>query len=105
MCRRSILKLGLRQHIAENTIIYLEADSNETNQTGAPQVVDGKIDINTATLSQLTQLPGIGEVLAQRIIDYRTENGPFATIEDIILVKGIGETRLDSIRDHITIGG
>ena len=63
------------------------------------------IDVNTATAAQLETLPGIGPVLAQRIIDYRTENGPFRTAGDLMNVSGIGEKKLEAILDLITVGG
>jgi competence protein ComEA len=62
-----------------------------------------KIDINRAEPWLLDALPGIGEVTAQAIVDYRDENGPFRTIEDLLKVKGIGEGTLDKIRDYITV--
>ena len=65
----------------------------------------GKININTATVSQLQNLPNIGKVLAQRIVDYRTAHGEFHSIDDLTLVEGIGEKRLEQIRQYITIGG
>lgn len=65
----------------------------------------GRVNINTASLTQLSTLTNIGEVLAQRIIDYRTEHGPFQSVDELLLVKGIGITRLEEIRDEITIGG
>ena len=63
------------------------------------------IDINSATEAEFTALPGIGATLAGRIVAYRTENGPFQTIADLINVEGIGEKKLESILDYITIGG
>jgi competence protein ComEA len=62
-----------------------------------------KIDINRAELWLLEALPGIGEVLAQRIVDYRSENGPFKRIEDLLKVSGIGEGTLDKIKDYIAV--
>lgn len=64
----------------------------------------GKININTATLEQLQLLPGIGESIAQRIIDYRAQNGNFTATEDLMKVSGIGEKKFDNIKDYITIG-
>lgn len=62
-----------------------------------------KIDINRAEPWLLEALPGIGEVLAQRIVDYRRENGPFRTTEDLLKVSGIGSLTLEQIRDFITV--
>ena len=62
-----------------------------------------KIDLNRAAPWLLEALPGIGEVLAQRIVDYRNENGPFKRIEDLLQVKGIGKGTLEKIGDHITV--
>ena len=62
-----------------------------------------KIDINRAETWLLEALPGIGEVLAQRIVDYRSENGPFRTIEDLLKVSGIGEATFEKIKDYITV--
>ncbi len=62
-----------------------------------------KIDINRAEPWLLEALPGIGEVLAQRIVDYRSENGPFRRIEDLLKVSGIGEATFEKIKDFITV--
>lgn len=61
------------------------------------------VNINTASLEELDSLPGIGPTIAQRIIDYRDENGPFAVIEDILNVSGIGPSTFDQIKDLITV--
>ncbi len=62
-----------------------------------------KININYATLEELESLPGIGPVLAQRIIEYREVYGPFVDIEELLNVEGIGESLLEQIRDLITV--
>ena len=64
----------------------------------------GRIDLNSATMEQLVLLPGIGETLASRIIEYRETVGPFRQTEDLLKVKGIGRACLSDIRDYIMIG-
>lgn len=61
------------------------------------------VNINTASVEELDSLDGIGPTIAQRIIDYREENGPFQTIEDILNVSGIGPSTFDQIKDQITV--
>lgn len=75
----------------------------ETLVTEPP--VSFPIDLNTAGERELTALPGIGEVLAQRILAYREENGRFSTVEELLCVEGIGKTRFEDIFDLVTIGG
>lgn len=62
-----------------------------------------KININTATSTDLQSLKGIGEVYARRIIEYRVQNGGFDSINELVNVKGIGEKRLENIRPYITL--
>lgn len=61
------------------------------------------MNINTASAEELALLPGIGEVLAGRIVAYREEHGAFVSIEELMDVKGIGEKRFEAIRDKITV--
>ncbi len=63
----------------------------------------GTININKAPLEQLTYLPGIGPELAKRIIEYRERNGEFRTISELQNVKGIGEIKLQKIKEKITL--
>jgi len=73
---------------------------------GTPSPLAGEelIDINTASLGELDTLPGIGPTTAQKIIDYREENGRFEAIEDIVNVSGIGAATYEEIKDLITVG-
>ncbi|MGA2363204.1 MAG: ComEA family DNA-binding protein [Candidatus Aminicenantales bacterium] len=63
-----------------------------------------KININTAAQAELETLPRIGPKVAQRVIDYRNQNGSFKKVEDIMKVKGIGEKIFAQIKDLITVG-
>lgn len=75
------------------------AVTEETN------IITFPIDINNARKEEFMALPGIGEVLAERILDHRTENGPFSAPEELLNVEGIGKKRLEEIIELITIGG
>ena len=63
------------------------------------------ININTASLDELQFLPGIGVVKAQRILDYREENGPFESIDELMNVTGIGPATFEQLKDLITVDG
>ena len=62
-----------------------------------------RIDLNKATLSQLNSLPGIGPVIAERILELREKSGPFKRIEDLMNIRGIGEKKFLKLKDLITI--
>lgn len=72
-------------------------------QSPANTAENGLININTAGLSELKSLPGIGDAKARKIIEYREDNGPYSSIEDIMKVQGIKSGMFDKIKDKITV--
>ncbi len=70
---------------------------------GATGSTGALVNINTADATALEALPGIGEVLSQAIVDYRTQNGPFATVDDLESVSGIGPSIMEDVRDMVTV--
>lgn len=83
--------------------------TSETASSSNPPVVreesgdNGKIDVNTAPVSKLIELPGIGEKKAQAIVDYRNAHGPFAKVSDLTKVKGIGMKMLEKMAPYVQI--
>jgi competence protein ComEA len=74
-----------------------------TGSTGSGTTSSGLVNINSASATEFETLSGIGEVLAAAIVDYRTENGPFASVDDLENVSGIGPATLEEIRDQVTV--
>lgn len=80
--------------------------SSETGPAveASPAQPESPIDINTASVEELTQLPRVGEVTAERIVAWREENGPFKSKEELMNVDGIGERTYELIEPHVTVG-
>jgi competence protein ComEA len=89
----------------DNTSLILPGADDDDDEASNGQSSSGGqlININTASSAELQSLPGIGPALSQRIIDYRTENGAFTSIEDIMDVSGIGPATFNRIKDLITV--
>lgn len=85
--------------VPEETTVPAETESIPEPTVSFP------IRLNSAGLEELTALPGIGEVLAQRILDYRDAQGDFTSVNELLNVEGIGKGRFEDIYDLITIGG
>lgn len=64
--------------------------------------VGGTVSLSSATVEELDELPGVGPITAQKIVDYRAEHGPFASVDDLDAVPGIGPTRIEQLRDLVT---
>ena len=75
----------------------------QTDMEEPSDAADDRLDLNTATAAELQELPGIGEVIAQRIIDYRDLCGRFLDPEQLMEVDGIGEAKYEKIRDLVTV--
>jgi len=71
--------------------------------SGFPVLAAGKIDINKATVEQLVEINGVGDVLAKRIVDYRTQHKKFKTLDELQNVKGIGVKSLEKLRPHLML--
>ncbi|HMK92060.1 MAG TPA: helix-hairpin-helix domain-containing protein [Thermoleophilia bacterium] len=71
--------------------------------SGAAAVPGAPVNLNTATLEQLDALPGVGPSTAQKIIDYRTANGGFKSVDDLNNVSGIGDVRFEALKDLVTV--
>ena len=79
-------------------------ERKESYEETMESVSDGRININTADADKLTEIPGIGQTRAQAIIAYRTENGDFTCVEDIMKVSGIKNALFEKMKDFITVG-
>lgn len=71
--------------------------------TAAAAAGDGRVRLNVAGVEELETLPGVGPVLAERILAYREEHGPFTVVEDLLDVPGIGEGKLAALRDAVLV--
>jgi competence protein ComEA len=102
-------KINLADHVTDAQHIHIprvgEQDAAPAPTDGAPEENQGGLlNINTASAADLDGLPGIGQAIAQRIVEYRTANGPFQTIDDLQKVKGIGPAVFAQIAPLVTVG-
>ncbi len=99
--------LNLAASLADGQRIYVPVVGEIVVPVGEASVGDdasrGPIDLNTATVAELDQLPGVGPATASAIIEHRDESGPFASVDDLTDVKGIGPAKLDALRDLVRV--
>lgn len=79
------------------------AGTSAAGNGGGAEATGGRVNINTATAAELEGLTGIGPALAQRIVDYRAEHGPFTAVDELTDVSGIGAAKLEALRDEATV--
>ncbi|MBR2263199.1 MAG: helix-hairpin-helix domain-containing protein [Firmicutes bacterium] len=105
--KADLSRLNLAQSVSDGMKIYVpekgEIIEDDTSVKEEMLEQNTLVNINTAGVEELTDLSGIGNVYAERILKYRAENGPFASIEDIMNVKGIGEKTFAKIKDSICV--
>jgi len=102
-------RVNLAAPISDGQQIYVPA-TGEPGHPAAPGEVgagaedeQSVVNVNTATAEQLETLPGIGPARAQDLIQWRSENGPFETVEDLLQVSGIGPATLDRMREQVRV--
>jgi competence protein ComEA len=96
--------INLALRLSDQMQVYVPRKGETLPAGKTPPAITGPININTASAEELDTLPGIGPSIAQAIIAYRTQHGPFKTIEEIDAVKGIGDAVFAKIKDQITVG-
>lgn len=94
-----------RQSKSAYTIAISQEETVNHDEDVINNFEKGKININTASVELLQSLPNIGKTLAQRIVDYRVENGVYSSVDELLNIEGIGDAKLNAIRPYITIGG
>jgi competence protein ComEA len=100
------INLALEVHDQQQIHVPRKGESVQPVSSAASEIAPEsatRININTATLAELDKLPKIGPSIAQRIIDYRTKNGPFKKTEDLKNVSGIGDATFEALKDLITV--
>lgn len=108
LCLMACIFYGAQTSESSGYVITTESGAGDTLPSDANPYEDPDggfpVNINTANPEELQRLTGVGPVLAERIVSYREEHGPFAAPEDLLSVSGIGEATLEGFRGEITLG-
>lgn len=100
--------INFAERVTDEMVLYVpmigeEAEEMVSTLAGSTGGDPGKINLNTASQTELETLPGIGPAKAQAIIDYRENSGPFKAIEDIRSISGFGEKTFEKLKEHISV--
>ena len=95
--------VNLAERLRDGQQIYVPVVGEQPAAPTSGALGGGQIDVNKATAAQLTELPGIGPSLAAAIVAFRSEHGPFATLDALEQVPGIGPSKLSQLRPHATV--
>ena len=101
--------LNLARKLADGELVVVGVPGAATGPAGGDATghrtpgADAAVNLNTATPEQLDSLPGVGPVLAQRILDWRSDSGPFTSVEQLREVTGIGESKFAQLKDRVTV--
>ena len=98
-----VSKLNLAGRVGDGELVVIPSVNAPVESESPSPDQGGLVDINTASAEELDALPGIGEVLSGRIVAYREEHGPFASIDDLELVEGISPRLVEDLRPYITV--
>jgi len=99
-------KINLAYKLSDGEKVYIPGVSDETEEVESASQTstqNKKVNINTATSEELQEINGVGQTIAQRIIDYRNKNGKFSSVEELKNVSGIGDSKFEKIKDYVVV--
>ena len=100
-------RINLAAHVEDGQQVYVPKQGEPAPAAApggsTPAGPTAPLNVNTASAEELDALPGVGPAIAQAIVDHRTQNGPFASVENLLDVRGIGQAKLDTLRPQVTV--
>lgn len=100
--RAELSAVNLAAPLVDGAQVLVPLRGPNGSPLGGGPAAAGPVSLGSATVEQLDELPGVGPVTAQKIVDYRAEHGPFRSVDDLDAIPGIGPARLEQIRDLVT---